>query len=166
MTDTTTRRGAICLWFDDQAREAAEFYTRVLRDGVIGSDARYLDPDPSPAHRDGQEMTVEFTVEGIDFVALNGGPQFTFDEAISIQVFRDTQDEIDAICDALLEGGGVPGRCGWLKDRFGLSWQVVPAGMGTLLRAPDGSPSHAAMEAMLAMDKLDIDVLRAAAATG
>lgn len=161
---STTNRAAVCLWFDDQAAAAAEFYVATLRDGEIRGRTRYLDPDPSPAGRDGEPMTVEFTVEGIDFVALNGGPAFTMDEAVSIMVFRDTQEELDATWDALLADGGRESRCGWLRDRFGVSWQVLPRNLSELLRGPDGAPSRAANEALLGMVRIDIAELRVAAA--
>lgn len=153
----------ICLWFDEQGEEAARFYTSVLRDGSIGRTVHYLDPDPTPSKRPGQVMTVEFSVEGIDFVALNGGPGFQFSEATSIQVYRETQAELDATWDALLEGGGEPGPCGWLKDRFGLSWQVIPSILDDLVAHEDPDVARRATEAMLGMGKLDIAGLRAAA---
>jgi predicted 3-demethylubiquinone-9 3-methyltransferase (glyoxalase superfamily) len=164
--ETSATRGRVCLWFDRQGEDAARFYVAALRGGSIGRITRYLDPDPSPAGRGGEVMTVEFTVEGIDFVALNGGPQFVLDEAFSVQVLRDTQAELDETWDALLEGGGVPTQCGWLRDRFGVSWQEVPTDMADLIRADDGSPSRPAIEAMLGIEKLDIEALRRARAGG
>ena len=153
----------ICLWFDRDAEAAAELYTRVLRDGSIGRTTRYLDPDPTPSKRPGEVMTVEFRAEGLEFVALNGGPEFTFSEAFSIQVYRDTQDELDALADALLEGGGTQGPCGWLKDRFGMSWQVIPRELDELIASDDEQVARAATVAMLKMERIDLAELRRAA---
>ena len=153
----------ICLWFDTQAREAAEFYTRVLRDGSIDGAAVYPkaaeEVSGKPA---GSEMTVEFEVEGVRFLALNGGPNFTFSEAVSVIVYRDTQEEIDEVWEALLEGGGTESQCGWLKDRFGLSWQVTPSSMGRYLGGPDREGAERAMQAMLGMRKIDIGEIQRA----
>lgn len=142
-----------CLWFDGRAAEAAEFYTSTFDDSSI------LTSMPGP---DGQVLTVDFEIEGRQFMALNGGPAFTFNEAVSLVVNCDSQDEVDRYWDALLEGGGEESQCGWLKDKFGLSWQIVPAGMPSLLNGPDPAGSQRAMEAMLKMRKLDINVLQKA----
>ena len=142
-----------CLWFDGLAAEAAEFYTSTFDDSSI------LTSMPGP---DGQVLTVDFEIEGRQFMALNGGPAFTFNEAVSLVVNCDSQDEVDRYWDALLEGGGEESQCGWLKDKFGLSWQIVPAGMPSLLNGPDPAGSQRAMEAMLKMRKLDINALQKA----
>ncbi len=142
-----------CLWFDGRAAEAAEFYTSTFDDSSI------LTSMPGPG---GQVLTVDFEIEGRRFMALNGGPAFTFNEAVSLVVNCDSQDEVDRYWNALLEGGGEESQCGWLKDKFGLSWQIVPAGMPSLLNGPDPAGSQRAMEAMLKMRKLDINVLQKA----
>ena len=142
-----------CLWFDGRAAEAAEFYTSTFDDSSI------LTSMPGPG---GQVLTVDFEIEGRQFMALNGGPAFTFNEAVSLVVNCDSQDEVDRYWNALLEGGGEESQCGWLKDKFGLSWQIVPAGMPSLLNGPDPAGSQRAMEAMLKMRKLDINVLQKA----
>ncbi|MGO4590081.1 VOC family protein [Paenarthrobacter sp. 2TAF44] len=142
-----------CLWFDGRAAEAAEFYTSTFDDSSI------LTSMPGPG---GQVLTVDFEIEGRQFIALNGGPAFTFNEAVSLVVNCDSQDEVDRYWNALLEGGGEESQCGWLKDKFGLSWQIVPAGMPGLLNGPDPAGSQRAMEAMLKMRKLDINVLQRA----
>lgn len=156
-------RAKVCLWFDDQGEEAARYYTSVLRDGSLGRITHYLDPDPTPSNRPGQVLTVEFSVEGIDFVALNGGPGLTLNEAASIQVYRETQAEIDETWDALLADGGTPGHCDWLKDRFGMSWQVIPPILDELTANEDEAVARAATEAMLEMHKIDVERIRAAA---
>ena len=146
------------LWFDGQAEEAAKFYTSVFRNGKIGATARYPEGSPGPA---GGVMTVEFQLDGHGFVALNGGPQFKFNESVSFAIECDTQEEIDYYWAKLLAGGGKPQQCGWLKDRFGLSWQVVPSGLGELFSNPKGA--ERAMQAMLKMVKFDIRKLKEAA---
>lgn len=142
-----------CLWFDGLAAEAAEFYTSTFDDSSI------LTSMPGPG---GQVLTVDFEIEGRRFMALNGGPAFTFNEALSLVVNCDSQDEVDRYWNALLEGGGEESQCGWLKDKFGLSWQIVPTGMPSLLNGPDPAGSQRAMEAMLKMRKLDINALQKA----
>jgi predicted 3-demethylubiquinone-9 3-methyltransferase (glyoxalase superfamily) len=148
------------LWFDTQALEAAEFYVSVFPGSEIKDVTHYGEAGPGPA---GSVLTVEFTLDGQDFVALNGGPHFTFDEAVSFEITCADQDEIDRYWDALLEGGGQESQCGWLKDRFGLSWQVVPAGMTEVLNDPDRERAERAMQAVLGMVKIDIAALQAAA---
>ncbi|MDQ3870080.1 MAG: VOC family protein [Chloroflexota bacterium] len=148
------------LWFDTEAEEAAGFYTSVFENSRIVNVTHYPEAAPRPA---GMVMTVEFELDGHRFVAINGGPEFTFDEAVSLQIHCETQDEVDYYWDKLIEGGGEHGPCGWLKDRFGLSWQVVPEGMAELFEDPDPSRKERAMEAMLKMSKLDIAELRRAA---
>jgi predicted 3-demethylubiquinone-9 3-methyltransferase (glyoxalase superfamily) len=147
------------LWFDTEAEEAAGFYTSVFENSRIVNRTHYTDAGPREA---GMVMTVEFELDGQRFVGINGGPQFTFDEAVSFQIDCETQDEVDYYWDRLSDGGR-EGPCGWLKDRYGLSWQVVPAGMEELFADPDPERSRRAMEAMLKMGKLDIAALRSAA---
>ena len=149
-----------CLWFDTQGEEAATFYTSVFPDSKIVEVARYGEAGPRPAET---VMTVSFELDGQAFVALNGGPEFTFSEAISFQVSCKDQDEVDAYSDALSEGGE-EGPCGWLKDRFGLSWQIIPTVLPELLSDPDPERAQRAMAAMLEMKKIEIDVLERAAA--
>ena len=147
------------LWFDTQAQEAADFYVSVFpRSRIVGT-THYTDAGPRPA---GMVLTVEFELDGQRFVGINGGPDFTFDEAVSFQVDCETQDEIDYYWERLSEGGQ-EGPCGWLKDRFGLSWQVVPADMQELVSDADPERARRAMEAVLAMGKLDIAALHRAA---
>jgi predicted 3-demethylubiquinone-9 3-methyltransferase (glyoxalase superfamily) len=147
------------LWFDTQAEEAAAFYTSVFENSRIVNVTHYTDAGPRPA---GTVMTVEFELNGQRFVGINGGPQFTFDEAVSFQITCEDQDEIDRYWEQLTEGGE-EGPCGWLKDRFGLSWQVVPSGMDELFADPDPGRAQRAMQAMLGMRKLDIAALDEAA---
>lgn len=146
-----------CLWFDDQAEAAARFYTKVFRNGSMGEITRY---SPSSSEASGQPegtvMTVEFEIEGQPFLALNGGPAFSFSEAISFIVERDTQAELDEIWAALIADGGAESQCGWLKDRFGMSWQVVPSNMSELMS------SEAAVAALMQMHKIDIATLQRA----
>jgi len=147
------------LWFDTEAEEAAAFYVSVFDDARILNVARYTEAGP---REPGTVMTVEFELDGQRFVAINGGPEFTFDEAVSFQIECHTQDEIDYYWEKLTEGGS-EGPCGWCKDRFGLSWQVAPTGMEELFNDPDPERARRAMEAMLGMKKLDIATLQAAA---
>ena len=147
------------LWFDTEAREAADFYTSVFKNSRIVNVAHYTEAGPRPA---GTVMTVEFELDGQRFVGINGGPQFKFDEAVSFQINCEDQDEVDYYWEKLAEGGQ-EGPCGWLKDRFGLSWQVVPTGIEELFSDPDPERARRAMEAMLKMSKLDIAALREAA---
>jgi predicted 3-demethylubiquinone-9 3-methyltransferase (glyoxalase superfamily) len=149
-----------CLWFDTQAEEAATFYTSIFPDSRILDVSRYGEAGPRPA---GSVMTVSFVLAGREFVGLNGGPEFTFNEAISLQVGCETQDEVDELWRRLSEGGE-EGQCGWLKDRFGLWWQVIPTRLPDLLSDPDPDRSQRAMQAMLGMKRLDIAALEAAAA--
>jgi predicted 3-demethylubiquinone-9 3-methyltransferase (glyoxalase superfamily) len=147
------------LWFDTEAEEAADFYTSVFKDSRIVSTARYTEGSMGRA---GTVMTVDFELNGQRFIGINGGPQFKFDEAVSFAITCEDQDEIDYYWEQLSEGGS-EGPCGWLKDKFGLSWQVVPTGMGELFNDPDPTRAERAMKAMLQMGKLDIAALRAAA---
>ncbi|MEW2155947.1 VOC family protein [Streptomyces sp. NPDC007189] len=148
-----------CLWFDGQAEEAAEFYVSVFKNSSIGRVGRYNEAGPGPA---GSVMAVEFTANGQKFVALNGGPQFTFSEAISFQIFCADQDEIDYYWTKLTEDGGEPGPCGWLKDKYGLSWQVVYDRLIDLIGDPDQEKASRTMKAMMSMGKLDVAALNRA----
>ena len=147
-----------CLWFDTEGEEAARFYTSVFPNSRIVDIARYGSAGPRP---EGTVMTVSFELDGQSFVALNGGPEFTFNEAISFQVSCKTQDEVDAFWSKLSEGGE-EGPCGWLKDRFGLSWQIVPTVLPELLTDPDREKSQRVMKAMLQMGKIEIEPLKRA----
>jgi predicted 3-demethylubiquinone-9 3-methyltransferase (glyoxalase superfamily) len=148
-----------CLWFDGQAEDAAEFYTSLFPDSRIDDVSR------SPADNPGTSagaVLVLFTLSRQRFIGVNGGPQFPFTEAVSFQIDCEDQVDVDRYWEALVEGGGSHGQCGWLKDRFGLSWQVVPREMGELLGGPDREGAARAMQAMLQMQKLDVAKLRAA----
>jgi predicted 3-demethylubiquinone-9 3-methyltransferase (glyoxalase superfamily) len=147
------------LWFDTEAEEAATFYCSVFKNSRILSTSRYPEGSPGPV---GGVMTVEFELDGNRFVGINGGPQFPFTEAVSFQISCETQDEVDYFWERLTEGGQ-EAQCGWLKDKFGLSWQVVPEGMEEVFSDPDPERAQRAMQAMLGMVKLDIAALRAAA---
>jgi predicted 3-demethylubiquinone-9 3-methyltransferase (glyoxalase superfamily) len=150
----------VCLWFDGQAEEAANHYTSIFKKSKLGRVGRYTEAGPGPAR---SVMAVEFELNGQKFVGLNGGPQFTFNEAVSFQIYCDDQDEVDYYWSKLSEGGE-EGPCGWLKDKFGLSWQVVPTRLMDLLGDPDREKSQRVMEAMLKMKKIVIDDLERAAA--
>ena len=148
------------LWFDTEAEEAAEFYTGIFPDSRITLVTHFTENAPRPA---GMVMTVEFELDGQRFVAINGGPEFAFDEAVSLAIECESQEEIDHYWDALTADGGEEGPCGWCKDRYGLSWQVVPTGMDQLFADPDQSRAERAMRAMFGMKKLDLAALREAA---
>jgi predicted 3-demethylubiquinone-9 3-methyltransferase (glyoxalase superfamily) len=147
------------LWFDTEAEEAAGFYTSVFDNSRIVNVTHYTEAGPRPA---GEVMTVEFELDGERFVGINGGPEFKFDEAVSFAIECETQEEIDHYWERLTEGGE-ESVCGWLKDRFGLSWQVVPTGMEELFADPDKAKAERAMRAMLGMRKIDLAALRSAA---
>lgn len=147
-----------CLWFDTEGEDAATFYTSIFPNSRILEVSRYGDAGPRPA---GMAMTVSFELDGREFIALNGGPDFTFSEAISFQVMCDDQDEVDYYWTRLGEGGE-EGPCGWLKDKFGLSWQIVPTALPKLLTDPDHVKAQRAMRAMLGMKKIEIAGLLAA----
>jgi predicted 3-demethylubiquinone-9 3-methyltransferase (glyoxalase superfamily) len=149
-----------CLWFDTEAEEAATFYTSVFANSRITGVARYGKAGPRP---EGMVMTVNFELDGLEFVGLNGGPEFTFDEAISFQVSCQSQAEVDEYW-ARLTDGGEEGPCGWLKDRYGVSWQIIPTRLMELLDDPDPDRSQRAMTAMLGMKKIDVAALELAAA--
>ncbi len=148
-----------CLWFDNQGEEAASFYTTVFENSKIVDVTRYGAAGPGP---EGTVMTVTFELDGQQFVALNGGPQFAFTEAISFQVSCETQDEVDHFWSKLSEGGE-EGPCGWLKDKYGVSWQIIPTALPEVLSDPDTERSQRAMKAMLGMGKIDIEAMRRAA---
>jgi predicted 3-demethylubiquinone-9 3-methyltransferase (glyoxalase superfamily) len=148
------------LWFDTEAEEAADFYTSVFKDSRVVTKTHYTEGAPREA---GMVMTVEWELNGQRFVGINGGPQFKFDEAVSFQINCEDQDEVDYYWEKLIEGGGSEGQCGWLKDKFGLSWQVVPTGMEEVFADPDPERAERAMKAMLQMSKLDVAELRRAA---
>jgi predicted 3-demethylubiquinone-9 3-methyltransferase (glyoxalase superfamily) len=152
------------LWFDGQAEEAAQLYTSIFANSRITNVSRYGEVGQDvTGGAPGSVMTVEFELEGQRFVALNGGPLLRFTEAISFEVSCETQDEVDRLWDRLTEGGDESAQqCGWLKDRFGLSWQIVPAVLGRLLADPDPEKAGRTMQAMLAMKKLDIAALERA----
>lgn len=160
----TTRTIAPCLWFDDQAEEAARYYVEIFDNSRIVSITQYGTAGFEVHHRPaGSVMTVSFELDGQPFTALNGGPVFEFNEAISFQVLCRTQDEIDRYWEALCEGGDPKAQqCGWLKDRYGVSWQIVPEGMDEMLQDAESPAAQRAMEAMLEMKKVDIDALRTA----
>jgi predicted 3-demethylubiquinone-9 3-methyltransferase (glyoxalase superfamily) len=147
------------LWFDTRAEEAASFYVSVFKNSRIVDLTRYTDAGPREA---GMVMTIEFELDGQRFVGINGGPQFTFDEAVSFAITCEDQDEIDYYWEKLTDAGE-QGPCGWAKDRFGLSWQVVPTGMEEMLNDPDPARAQRAMQAMLGMRKIDIAGIRGAA---
>jgi predicted 3-demethylubiquinone-9 3-methyltransferase (glyoxalase superfamily) len=148
-----------CLWFDTEGEDAARFYTSVFPNSRIVEIARYGDAGPRDA---GTVMTVSFELDGQRFIALNGGPEFTFSEAISFQIDCETQEEVDTYWRKLTDGGE-EGPCGWLKDRYGVSWQVVPKRLSELLNDPDREKSQRVMAAMLQMRKIEIDDLERAA---
>lgn len=150
-----------CLWFDNNAEEAVDFYLRVFKDGEITAKSHYGEGAPMPA---GTVLTIAFTLFGQSYAALNGGPMFKFNEAVSLMVECKDQEEIDYYWNALLEGGGREQQCGWLKDRFGLSWQVVPVQVQHLMSDPDQARVQRVMDALMRMVKLDIAELEKAAA--
>lgn len=148
-----------CLWFDANAEEAADFYISVFRDGKVVDVTRN---GPDGPGKDGTVLAMTFEVAGQRFQAINGGPAFTFSEAISMSVPCEDQDEVDHYWHALLEGGGKEAQCGWLKDRFGLSWQIVPEALPRLLKTGDREQVGRVMQAMMKMVKLDVAALEAA----
>src|SRR5713101_9034343 len=147
-----------CLWFDGQAEEAARFYTSIFKNSRIVNTTRYPEVSHRPA---GSVLTVQFILDGQDFVALNGGPEFTFTPAISFVVYCETQEEVDVLWNGL-SAGGEEVQCGWLKDKFGVSWQIVPSVLIAMLKDADTAASRRAFEAMLHMKKLDIALLERA----
>jgi len=147
------------LWFDDKAEEAMNFYVSIFKNSKVGSVTRYGDAGPGPK---GTVMSATFQLDGQDFFALNGGPLFKFTEAISFFVNCDTQEEVDELWEKLMAGGGSPQRCGWLKDKYGLSWQIIPKALGEMLGDKDPQKSQRVMQAMLQMNKIDIQRLKEA----
>ena len=148
------------LWFDTQGLEAAEFYVSVFPSSQVKDVTYYNNAGPGKA---GTVLTVDFVLDGQDYTAINGGPAFTFDEAISLLINCADQAEVDYYWEKLIAGGGEESQCGWLKDKYGLSWQVVPAGMNEVLNDPDRGRAERAMKAMLGMRKIDVAALQAAA---
>jgi predicted 3-demethylubiquinone-9 3-methyltransferase (glyoxalase superfamily) len=146
------------LWFENRAEEAMQFYTSVFKNSKPGRVTRYGDGGPGPK---GQAMSVTFQLEGQDFIGLNGRPHFHFTEAISLFVNCETQEEVDDLW-SKLSGGGAPGRCGWLKDKYGLSWQIIPKQLGEMLADKDPEKSQRVLQTMLKMDKIDIAALKRA----
>jgi len=151
-----------CLWFDDEAEEAVAFYTKVFKKSKVGQMSRYGEVGREMHHKaPGTVMTIEFELDGQAFTALNGGPDFKFNEAISFQVHCDDQAEIDYFWEKLGEGGDENAQmCGWLKDRFGVSWQVVPRELGKMMSDRDAKKTGRVMEALLKMKKLDLAALK------
>jgi len=148
------------LWFDGNAEEAMNFYTSIFRNAKVGSISRYGEAGPGPA---GSVLTASFELEGLQFTALNGGPHFKFNEAISFHVACESQQEVDYFWERLGAGGQIQ-QCGWLKDKFGVSWQIVPTALPRLLGNPDRAKANRVMQTMLQMKKLDIAALERAAA--
>ncbi len=153
-----------CLWFDGTAEEAADFYISLLPDSRI--DRVWRSPADTPSGPAGMVLTVDFILAGQRFQGLNGGPDFHFDEAVSFVIECDDQAEVDHLWEALAADGGQPGPCGWIKDRFGLSWQIVPRRLNELVSDPDEGRARRAMEAMLKMGKIEMGELERAADTG
>ena len=156
-----TRKITSCLWFDGQAEAAAKLYTSLVPNSKIGKITKYPEGTPGQA---GTVMTVEFELDGAQFVGLNGGPEFKFSEAVSFQIHCKDQAEVDRYWNALIADGGEESVCGWCKDRFGLSWQVIPEVLPKLMADPDRDKANRATAAMMGMRKLDIAQLEAAAA--
>ncbi|HEY7293174.1 MAG TPA: VOC family protein [Vicinamibacterales bacterium] len=158
MTDTI--KIAPCLWFNKNAEEAARFYAATFPDSRVV--AVHKSPTDYPNGKTGDALTVEFTILGQPFVGLNGGPAFTFNEAVSFQVFTDTQEETDHYWNAIVGNGGQENVCGWCRDKFGLSWQIVPRALTAALADPDTAAAKRAMEAMMTMKNIDIGRIEAA----
>lgn len=149
-----------CLWFDGRAEEAAEFYTGLVPDSHV--DRVWRSPADTPSGPAGMVLTVDFTLAGQKLQGLNGGPEFQFNESVSFVIECEDQSEVDRLWEALTTDGGEPGPCGWVKDRYGLSWQIVPKAMNEMLESEDTDAARRAMEAMLQMSKLDVEELRRA----
>jgi predicted 3-demethylubiquinone-9 3-methyltransferase (glyoxalase superfamily) len=147
------------LWFDNQAEEAMNFYTSIFKNSEVKTVSRYGDAGPGPK---GTVMVAKFELEGQEFMALNGGPRFKFTQAISFVVNCTSQEEVDALWEKLLAGGGAEDACGWLRDRYGLSWQIIPTALGEMMSDPDKQKAGRAMQAMLKMKKIDIAEMRRA----
>jgi predicted 3-demethylubiquinone-9 3-methyltransferase (glyoxalase superfamily) len=157
---STMSKIAPCLWFDGVAEEAARFYTSIFPDSRVDRVDRAASDNPSV--RKDEVLTVEFTLDGRPFIGLNGGPDFKFNEAISFSIDCDGQEEVDRYWEALLKDGGEPSVCGWLKDRYGVSWQVIPRQLPEMLNSTDRPGAERAMKAMLEMTKIDVQQLREA----
>ena len=157
---SATMNIAPCLWFNKNAEEAASFYAATFPDSRVN--AVHKAPGDYPSGKAGDVLTVEFTVLGQPFVGLNGGPEFKFDEAVSFQVFTDTQEETDRYWNAIVGAGGQESVCGWCKDKFGLSWQIVPRALTQAMTDPDAAAAKRAMDAMMTMKKIDIGTIEAA----
>jgi len=149
------------LWYDNQAEEAAELYSSIFKNSRVLEVSRYGEGGPFPA---GTAMTVTFELDGQRIIALNGGPQVPFNESFSLYVRCETQEEVDELWEKLTRDGGEPGKCGWLTDRYGLSWQIIPTALPELMNDPDPQRAGRVVQAMLGMQKIDIQGLRAAAA--
>jgi len=149
-----TTKIAPCLWFDGDAEDAATFYAATFPDSHVGAVLRA--PDDYPSGKKGDVLTVEFTILGMPFLGLNGGPEFKFNEAVSFQVFTADQKETDRYWNAIVDGGGEESACGWCKDRFGLSWQIVPRVLNDALADPDPEVARRAFAAMMEMKKIDV----------
>lgn len=149
-----------CLWFDGNAREAANFYTSIFPDSSIADN--WIAPTDTPGNRQGEEIVVNFKIFGHDFIALNGGPQFPHSEAVSFQIPCKDQSEIDHYWEILTKDGGQESQCGWLKDKFGVSWQVISAEMNHYLGGPDSAGAQRATQAMLGMRKIDLAAMKSA----
>lgn len=155
-----TPKNTICLWYDGTALEAATFYAETFPDSAVGT--IYRAPVDYPAGKQGDVLTVEFTVIGIPCIALNGGPEFRHSEAFSFQVATDDQAETDRLWNAIVDNGGQASACGWCKDRWGLSWQITPRALMEAIADPDPAAARRAFEAMMAMGKIDIAAIEAA----
>jgi predicted 3-demethylubiquinone-9 3-methyltransferase (glyoxalase superfamily) len=156
---TITQKITTFLWYDHEAEEAARLYTSLFNDSKIMNVARYGDAGPGPK---GSAMTVNFQLAGQEFIALNGGPRYKFTEAVSLMVHCENQQEVDGLWNKLTANGGEESMCGWLKDRFGLSWQIIPTALFQLIGDPDPEKARRATEAMLQMKKIDIAALERA----
>ncbi len=154
-------RVAPCLWFDGNAEEAANFYASVFPDSRV--DAVHRSPADYPSGKTGYVLTVEFTLLGLRFLGLNGGPEFKPNEAVSFMVYTDSQEETDRYWNAIVEGGGQESECSWCKDKWGFSWQITPRALMQAISSPDKAAAKRAMEAMMTMRKIDIAAIEAAA---
>jgi predicted 3-demethylubiquinone-9 3-methyltransferase (glyoxalase superfamily) len=160
VTDMARPKVYPCLWFDGKAEEAANFYVSLLPDSRI--DNVWRSPADTPSGPEGMVLLVDFTVAGQQLQGLDGGPDFTFNEAVSLVIECEDQAEVDRLWDTLTADGGEAGPCGWLKDRYGLSWQIVPKRLNEMLEGPDRDGARRAMEAMLKMGKLEVEPLERA----